>query len=421
MMKQGFLSDYFSGVGGKRLTDVEVSPDKSHQHEFNGISEFKQIFGTEKVNFKAKYIYLHENEEQVFTDNGTLTWYDAREGHATRTEYRLYYSENAVLNKAVSGDLIVICKKAENELFIIIAPEGSTSESQVLWLFGLDETGNGFTVRSQEEKKQLSIRFVVKDLEKEKSQLSFGDKFILTELGIEINETVPDFLGDLLSKFGNAFPKTADFSAYARATAGQVSPIDTPDETLMTWMEHEEMLFRTFEKHILQEKLKKGFGATGHDPDDFINFSLSVQNRRKSRAGWAFENHLAELFSSNSILYSKGKKTERNNKPDFIFPDIKFYTDLRFPAEYLTMLGVKTTAKDRWRQILSEADRIETKHLITLQPAISKNQTDEMRSQNLQLIVPFSLRSSYTIEQQKGIMAVSDFIHLMRTKQSKIQ
>ena len=125
-MKQGFLSDYFSGVGAKRLTEVEVSPEKSHQHEFNGIGEFKKIFGTEKISFKARYVYLHEDEGQVFSDNGTLTWYDAREGHPSRTEYRLYYSENAVLNKAESGDLIVICKKEGDELFIIVAPEGTT-------------------------------------------------------------------------------------------------------------------------------------------------------------------------------------------------------------------------------------------------------------------------------------------------------
>lgn len=417
-MKHGFLSDYFSGIGAKRLTDVEVSPAKSHQHEFNGISEFKRIFGTEKINFKAKYVYLHDEDEQIFSDGGTLTWYDAREGHATRTEYRLYYSENAVLNRAESGDLVIICKKAEDELFIIIAPEGSTSESQVLWLFGLDGSGNKFASKSEDG--QLSIRFVVRDLQEEKTELSYGDKYILSELGIQIKETAPDFLEDLLKKFGSTFPKTVEFSGYARATAGKANPIEEPDNALMTWMDHEEMLFRTFEKHLLEEKLKKGFGQSGHDPDEFINFSLSVQNRRKARAGWAFENHLAHLFSENKIMYSKGKKTERNNKPDFIFPDIKLYADAGFPEAYLTMLGVKTTAKDRWRQVLSEADRIKLKHLITLQPAISKNQTDEMTSQKVQLIVPASLKTSYTKEQQAGIMNVTEFVQLLKKKQSAI-
>ena len=43
------------------------------------------------------------------------------------------------------------------------------------------------------------------------------------------------------------------------------------------------------------------------------------------------------------------------------------------------MLAAKTSCKDRWRQVLAEADRIRTKHLLTLEPAISKIQTAEMR------------------------------------------
>lgn len=404
-MKQGFLSDYFTGVGAKRLSDVEISPEKSNQHEFNGIAEFKNIFGSEKINFKAKYIYLHDEEEQVFTENGTLTWYDAREGNATRTEYRLYYSPNAVLSKAEKGDLIVICRKKVDELFIIIAPEGSTSERQVLWLFGLNEAGH---------------KFIVKNLLEEKSELDFADKTILSELGIEIRETAPDFLDDILKKFGPEFPSTIQFSDYARTTITNVAPVEAPDETLIKWLDREEMLFRTLEKHILSDRLSKGFGADGRDIDEFIGFSLSVQNRRKSRAGKAFENHLAYLLERNGLIFSKGRKTERNNKPDFLFPGIQYYKDLNFPDAYLTMLGVKTSAKDRWRQVLTEADRIKKKHLVTLQPSISKNQTDEMKSQNLQLIVPAAIINSYTLEQRTEIMKVSEFINMVRDKQSNI-
>src|SRR5690606_22323981 len=135
-------------------------------------------------------------------------------------------------------------------------------------------------------------------------------------------------------------------------------------------------------------------------------FSLSVQNRRKSRAGLAFENHLAFIFGSTGVLFSNQNKTERNNKPDFIFPGIKEYRDLNFQSTLLTMLGVKTTAKDRWRQVISEADRIWPKHLITLEPAISKNQTDEMISQKIQLVLPKEIMSTYSNEQQKQLISL---------------
>jgi hypothetical protein len=83
----------------------------------------------------------------------------------------------------------------------------------------------------------------------------------------------------------------------------------------------------------------------------------------------------------------------------------------------LTMLGAKSTLKDRWRQILAEAKRIQNKHLITLQAAISENQTNEMQSQNLQLVIPNAIRSSYTTQQQKWLMSVADFVQLVLTRQ----
>ena len=86
------------------------------------------------------------------------------------------------------------------------------------------------------------------------------------------------------------------------------------------------------------------------------------------------------------------------------------------------MLGVKTTAKDRWRQVLSEAERITfQKHLITLEPAISVNQTDEMIAQNLQLVIPQSLKETFTASQQVNLLNLQDFLNLVRQRQNKIK
>lgn len=59
------------------------------------------------------------------------------------------------------------------------------------------------------------------------------------------------------------------------------------------------------------------------------------------------------------------------------------------------MLGSKSTLKDRWRQVVSETERIPDKHLLTLEPGISKNQTDEMRTKHLQMDIPRSMRTSF--------------------------
>ena len=81
------------------------------------------------------------------------------------------------------------------------------------------------------------------------------------------------------------------------------------------------------------------------------------------------------------------------------------------------MLGAKTTAKDRWRQVLEEADRIERKHLITLEGAISENQTNEMISRKLQLVVPKDIHASYTENQQKWLYSIEDFLKEVKERQ----
>jgi hypothetical protein len=397
------LSKYFIAAGAKRLSAVETDPHISNQHEFNGILGFKNIFGSEKINFKTKFLYLPDEDDEQLLETGHLTWYDARENHPKRSEFRLYYSPNNPIKLAQEGDLVIIAKSTEGYLLVIVCPKGSTYESQLLWLFGLEES----------EK-----RFVIKEYREEKSDLGFAGKLIVSSIGLEIEEEEPDYLNDMLERFGNKLPSTFIFSDYARNTLKiKVYPADAPDETLIAWMEWEEKLFRTFEKFNVQSKLKEGFGTDGLDVDDFISFSLSVQNKRKSRAGYAFENHMSEIFNQNSIRYSRGVKTERNNKPDFLFPGVKEYFDASYPNEHLNMLGLKTTAKDRWRQVIPEANRISPKHLITLEPAISRNQTDEMKIQSVQLVIPKTILPTYTTEQQQELMCLEDFIEVVRGNQ----
>ncbi len=81
------------------------------------------------------------------------------------------------------------------------------------------------------------------------------------------------------------------------------------------------------------------------------------------------------------------------------------------------MLGSKSKLKDRWRQVLAEADRIEQKHLLTLEPAISEPQTSEMRPKNLQLVVPKSLHATFRPAQQGWLMSLDAFIDFVEDRQ----
>ena len=81
------------------------------------------------------------------------------------------------------------------------------------------------------------------------------------------------------------------------------------------------------------------------------------------------------------------------------------------------MLAAKTTCKDRWRQIINEAARIPLKHLITLEPSISENQTNEMKAENVQLVIPQGLFGSYKDSQINWLMNLDNFIGLASSRQ----
>lgn len=401
-MRQGYLSEFFSGVAAKTLSAVEADLFSSNQHEFNGVTALKEIFGTGsgRQKYATRFVYLTDAQDAPITADGNLTWYDARESHPSRSEYRLYFPTTDVSDQAVEGDLLIIGKRQDDSLLVVIAADGSTIASQLCWLFGLSVTRHqGFQLKHEAES--------------DKTKIDYAARIVLDEIGVEFVQEAPDWLDVMLNRFGGTFPTTSIFSAFARSTLPDIDPKKDSDHALIAWMEREEALFRTLERHIVGDRLKRGFVE---DVDGFLSYSLSVQNRRKSRVGHALENHLQEIFIRNAISYTRAGVTENKSKPDFLFPSVAAYHDPRFAANRLTLLGVKSTCKDRWRQVLAEADRIEHKHLLTLEPGISSAQTDEMKQKKLTLVLPTSLHQTYTATQQSQLMCLTDFIETVRAK-----
>ncbi|MBN8223303.1 MAG: hypothetical protein J0L89_00630 [Xanthomonadales bacterium] len=412
-MKRGYLSEYFEGVAIKRLAAVEIDPARSHQHEFNTTAAMLNFLGrpTEKQRFPARFLYLNDDNDEPIMEDATLTLYDARAAHPTRTEYRFYFPDTQVSQMASEGDLLLIAKRRsaaddtdDPGLLVIVAENGSSVANQIAWLFGFagDELFPKFSVRSE--------------LETEQDRVGFASSVILESIGVEVEERAETYLDEMLARFNGRFPRTYDFSKYARSTLSGLDVRDDPDGVLLTWMEREEILFRTLERHLIAERLQAGF--TGDQAtEEFIRFSLSVQNRRKSRVGLALENHMEEVFTMLGIRYKRTAITENKSKPDFLFPGQNEYHNDAFPTALLSMLAVKSTCKDRWRQVLAEADRIDDKHLLTLETAISVNQTSEMKSKRLQLVVPRGLHSTYNADQQAWLFDVEAFSRLVLERQ----
>ena len=406
-MKRGQLSDYFEGVVAKRLSAVETSPDRSNQHEFNSSSALRDLLGDDdRRNIRARFIWLGQEQEAVTVD-GVVSWYDARRRHPTRTEYRLYYLGNEVTGMMNEGDVFFLAMCKDGTAIVIVAPAGSTVQSQLSWLFDLDsQPGDSFTFRGVEGEHD--------------SELGFAARYILDELGIEPEEPEAGRLDSLIERFGLVFPPTREFSELARTSLPEISPRDDPDAALLAWIDREEQMFRRLERRIVAARIAGGFeGESGADVEGFLAFSLSVQNRRKSRAGLSLEHHLEAIFISLDIQHIRGAETENRNKPDFLFPGTAEYHDDRFPSERLTMLGAKSTLKERWRQVLSEAQRIDEKHLLTLEPGISENHTTEMRAKSLQLVVPRALHATYQPAQAEWLMDLSNFVALVSGRQAK--
>jgi len=392
------LASIFTNVAHKTLVAVDLPNMGSNQHELNGVNALREFFGTtDRSHGMIAWHYFTDDQDPV-NETTDFSFYDARENIPTRSaEWRMYYS-GSFLARAKVGDRLYIARSQSGQLFGLVFEDGSAWLRAAESLFGHNvSTRKLFSIpRNQLERQEL--------------ELLRGQ--ILDQLNLSV--VIPATPTDeqiMVDRYSSGFPSTKEMALFAR-TQVEVDLHD-PDETLVRWLNREEELFRALEKVIIGDRLRQGF----EDVDDFIQYSLSVQNRRKSRMGFALQNHLAEIFTQNNVRFSPQARTEGNNRPDFLFPGEAEYRNERFDADLLAMLGVKSTSKDRWRQVLDEADRISNKHLCTLEPAISRNQTDAMRNRQLTLVVPDKLLPTYSQSQRREIMNIRAFIDFVRTKQ----
>ncbi|WP_027081226.1 type II restriction endonuclease [Luteimonas mephitis] len=206
---------------------------------------------------------------------------------------------------------------------------------------------------------------------------------------------------DWLTRFP-AGQEIAEYCAQLRRAPGK--PVD---DRLLIRRACEYEMFLSIEKIHVLPRLQQGFASV----DEFINYSSSVNNRRKSRSGRSLELHLNALFREEGISFSHGEVSEGNKKPDFLFPSASAY---RRGEKPLWMLAAKTTCKDRWRQILNEANLIPNKHLITLQEGVSTNQFREMRDEGVTLVAPARLHRAYPAAIRPDLMTLETFVQTVR-------
>ena len=322
-----------------------------------------------------------------FTTESCMKYY----GQGTRNEYRItrFGRGFPFLQDDNVGDLLIIAKFTEEDyaLYVLNFDED------------IDEFFATFNLAPDETNQLIDVAGIVKP-----------------------DEKIALLLQEFTGRF-NSFPETRQMAQGARDCFNKAYNIadktlkDKPDEILLSWVDTEYRLFKCMEEKVYADAVNRPFGSI----DAFVQMANEVLNRRKSRAGKSLEHHLADIFAINKLVFEEQAVTEDNKKPDFLFPNGKCYHNLLFPADNLIVLGAKTTCKDRWRQVLTEADRVNIKFLFTLQQGISKNQLKEMHDSHLKLVVPHKYITSFPQEYQSELFDLAGFIQMVRKKQENLQ
>ena len=169
-------------------------------------------------------------------------------------------------------------------------------------------------------------------------------------------------------------------------------------------------VFQSVEEAFFLPRVRLGFNAI----EPFLGIAQSITQSRKSRSGNSLEFHVREILIEEGLKagehFTHRPRIEVNKRPDFLFPSQSAYEDSAYPASRLRMLAAKTTCRDRWRQVINEADRIATKHLITLQEGVSEAQFKEMQEAGVQLVVPKEVQDSYPVEVKPHLLTFESFL-----------
>lgn len=352
--------------------------------------------------------HIHKNSWQLFFNSPgkkgsnadkfiTIKWQDDFEtqsrfiyyGTATRNEYRLtrFGKGFPYLQDSTIGDLLIICKMADDyyQAFVLQTDEEIDDFFAELNISSTDT--NGIVPRQFEQSAESKL----------------NDCFLAFLKSLEID-----------------FPSTYELSSNARNCYNAAHLITTniiksnPDLEILNWLDAEFHLFKVIENDRYTLRINTPFKTV----EELVNVANTILNRRKSRAGKSLEHHLAEVFKTFELSFETQSITEDKKKPDFLFPNIGAYLNPNFDNSKLITLASKTTCKDRWRQILNEADKVKTKHLFTLQQGISKNQLDEMYKYNVCLVVPKNYLSSFPTDFRDRIMTLDGFVRHVQSKQN---
>jgi hypothetical protein len=311
--------------------------------------------------------------------NSVITWYSSKK------EYRLTGEMSGEFPWRTPDDL--------GSLLVLIRTETATFHAYVL---DLDED-------IEDVQEALGV------------ELPAGEIWATFRAGMESTPSPDDCIARRLRQFVAAlqeFPSGSEFSNQTLAALRACLPkfsMMTSDARLIRCIDSEYQLFRQAERLLCGPQIVRVF----RDIDDFLKTANTILNRRKSRAGRALENHVEAILREARIPFDMRPDIE--GEPDIVIPGKAQYYDTAFPRDKVFVVGVKTTCKDRWRQVVEEAPLVPRKYILTLQKAISPRQLRLMHGRQVTLVVPRPFHRDYPIDRPPSILLpVDGFLRQVR-------
>lgn len=387
ILQQAIYSAEHSEVAfSKYITANDTGSTGGHQAGFHiHKSAWRLFFEKEGLKGSNQDKFITIKWQNQFETNSRFIYY----GTATRNEYRLtrFGRGFPFLNDENIGDLLIISKISESyyEAFVL-----QTDEE-------IDEFFAALNISSSNTNGIIPKQF----------EQNAEDKLLQCFIAY-VKSTIIEF------------PATFELARSARNCYNNSYSINdklirnNPDEKILNWLDAEFQLFKIFESERYSKRIQTPFSTV----EELVETANTILNRRKSRAGKSLEHHLSEIFKTFSLAFDTQAVTEDNKKPDFIFPSVEAYLDPKFDNKRLTVLASKTTCKDRWRQVLNEADKVKTKYLFTLQQGISKNQLEEMYKYDVCLVVPAPYLKSFPEDFREKILTLNKFVKVTESKQN---
>ena len=292
------------------------------------------------------------------------------------------------------------------------------------------EYRGGLFILVEKNVKQYQIFILTKS--EDKNQFLHIFNIPLTKTSFIINEEMPagrekDLIDQYVGRLNvKKMPTTKQLSKEAHHIFDEVYRDSVklgPDQKIIEWIRIEYNIFKTIENLLHKDRIGKGFASL----DAFLFFAKKILNSRKSRAGKSFELHLKHLFEVEyGLKVDWQPRIDKKNIPDFLFPSKKEY-DLakegKKRPDNVIFLAAKTTCKDRWRQIESEANskflKDGIKYLCTLEKGITVDQMNQMQDAKIVLVVPEPLLEFYPIDDPQRIMTLNAFVDMICGIQNK--